>query len=351
MKPLRSGLSVIAFCAILTACGDPMEARSDESLECVEIPNGQYFQWVDGRLVGANAVQDAREQPPETTRRIGATLAGMGYPWIVLDWDGQVAIVRGEAEDSLTRSDAFTAAKAVFEADPVSGPLVQRVDNEISVREPAGAIASRLTQALRDEGFEWLSVTMRGDAALLVGEARNAELKQAGLRRARTVVDRDPDAVSLVSVLVDVIMTTGDRMPVGSAVRDLSLDPTRIDCENAFFDTMAGRKIEFMDEQAVIEADSSRLLDAVSAVAQQCDDYTIEIGQHIGASSGEASVLDLSQRQASAIRDYLSAYGADRERLIARGYGVSEPLDASGTAQAEARNRRTEFKVLEPLEN
>lgn len=344
-------LLLIALSGAIASCGSPAEPAVKPDLQCVDIPNGQFFQWVNGRLVGVQSAEDAREQPPETARRIGVTLAGMGYPWVVLNWDGQTVRVGGIAPNELTRSDAFIAAKSAFEADSISGPLVQRVINEITVRNAGGDIAARLTQQLASEGFEWLRVIVIGDSALLVGEAFNAELKQAAYRKGRSLIESDADAGQRVSVVVDTISTPREPRPVGSALRNLPTIPTRVDCENAFFDTMAGRWVEFMPGQAIIDNSSARLLDAVSAVAQHCGAFEVEIGQHAGGLSDGGLAFDLTQRQASAIRDYLSAYGANRDGLLARGYGLSRPLDRSGTAAAADRNTRTEFTVLAPREN
>lgn len=351
MQNRLTSLLLIALSAAVASCGSSVEPTAKTDVECVDIPNGQFFQWVNGRLVGVQSVEDTRERPPETARRIGVTLSGMGYPWVVLNWDGQTVRVGGIAPNELTRSDAFIAAKSAFEADPVSGPLVQRVVNEISVRNAGGEVAARLTQQLASEGFEWLRVVIIGDSALLVGEAFNAELKQAAYRKGRSLIETDLDAGQLVKVVVDSISTPNESRPVGAALRNLPTIPTLVDCENAFFDTMAGRRVEFMPGQAIIDNSSARLLDAVSAIAQQCGTFEIEIGQHAGGLSDGGLAFDLTQRQASAIRDYLSAYGADRDALLARGYGLSRPLDRSGTNAAAERNARTEFSVLGPREN
>ena len=336
----------------LAACaGATVVETNVEVTECVDIPNGQYFQWVNGRLIGRSDIDDGRERPPETARRIGVTLAGMGYPWVVLDWDGQVASIGGVAPSDLSRSDAFIAAKAAFEADPVSGPLVQRVVNDISIKDPSGAVATRVNQQLAMEGFDWLRVVMIDNIAMLVGDAPNAEIKQAGYRKGRSLIDADLDAVQIVNVIVDDITTPEERRPFGAAIQNLPVVPSLIDCENAFFDTMAGRKIKFLPGQAIIDNSSSRLLDAVAAVAQRCAAFEIEIGQHMGIATDEDAAIDLSQRQASAIRDYLSAYGADRDGLFARGYGISSPLDRSGTLAAQTRNSRTEFSVRTTQDN
>ncbi len=87
-------------------------------------------------------------------------------------------------------------------------------------------------------------------------------------------------------------------------------------------------------------------MDALTGIAHLCQVYTIEIRQHAGAELEGVDVMELSERRASAIRDQLSI-GGDRDGLIARGFGATNPRDASGTPDARARNERTEFLVRE----
>ena len=111
----RRSISLTVVMLMSAACGNAPDAAQQPASICVDIPNGSYFQVVDGRLTAITSTQlDARERPTETARRIGATLAGMGYPWVLLDWDGQVATVSGLALDENTRSDAFIATKSAF---------------------------------------------------------------------------------------------------------------------------------------------------------------------------------------------------------------------------------------------
>ena len=39
--------------------------------------------------------------------------------------------------------------------------------------------------------------------------------------------------------------------------------------------------------------------------------------------------------------------GIAADRLVAKGYGETQPIDSNDTAEGRARNRRVEFKALE----
>ncbi len=66
-------------------------------------------------------------------------------------------------------------------------------------------------------------------------------------------------------------------------------------------------------------------------------------------STGKASYnLELSQRRAEAVRQYLVRYGIDATRLSARGYGEADPIASNRTAAGRAQNRRVELRITHP---
>jgi OOP family OmpA-OmpF porin len=48
-----------------------------------------------------------------------------------------------------------------------------------------------------------------------------------------------------------------------------------------------------------------------------------------------------------AVRDAMMAVGVDSARMIAKGYGETNPLANNGTEQGRVVNRRIEFKILD----
>ncbi|MEO0074303.1 MAG: OmpA family protein, partial [candidate division WOR-3 bacterium] len=60
-----------------------------------------------------------------------------------------------------------------------------------------------------------------------------------------------------------------------------------------------------------------------------------------------ASSWELSQARANAVRNYLiNRFGISQSRLIARGYGDTQPLTPSENETGMERNRRVEFRIL-----
>jgi len=77
----------------------------------------------------------------------------------------------------------------------------------------------------------------------------------------------------------------------------------------------------------------------------------IEISSHTDSRGDDASNLDLSQRRAQSVVDYLIAKGIDPSRLISKGYGETMLVNhcSNGVTCTEAQhrmNRRTEFRVV-----
>jgi OOP family OmpA-OmpF porin len=53
--------------------------------------------------------------------------------------------------------------------------------------------------------------------------------------------------------------------------------------------------------------------------------------------------MDLSQRRAESVRDYLVSKGVSAQNLTARGYGKEKPVASNAQAEGRAANRRVEL--------
>ena len=73
----------------------------------------------------------------------------------------------------------------------------------------------------------------------------------------------------------------------------------------------------------------------------------IEISGHTDNIGTESFNELLSQRRADAVVNYLVGKGVDKNRLVAKGYGQSIPVESNDTDEGRAANRRTEFEIIE----
>jgi outer membrane protein OmpA-like peptidoglycan-associated protein len=72
----------------------------------------------------------------------------------------------------------------------------------------------------------------------------------------------------------------------------------------------------------------------------------IEISSHTDDIGEESYNLDLSQERADNLVQYLIARGIERDRLIAIGYGESQPIASNMTNEGRALNRRVEMRIV-----
>lgn len=107
-------------------------------------------------------------------------------------------------------------------------------------------------------------------------------------------------------------------------------------------------KIYFEVNKDVIKPVSYGILDQVAAALRAHKNIKrVEVQGHTDSDGSERYNLDLSQRRAAAVRRHLVGLGTAPERLTARGYGESMPIDTNKTRDGKANNRRVEFVILE----
>ena len=104
------------------------------------------------------------------------------------------------------------------------------------------------------------------------------------------------------------------------------------------------RGVTFETGRSALKPDSYTILDIVAASLVANPDIKIEIGGHTDATGASATNLRLSQARADAVRAYLASKGVAPERMVAKGYGASQPVAPNTTATGRAQNRRVELR-------
>jgi OmpA-OmpF porin, OOP family len=105
--------------------------------------------------------------------------------------------------------------------------------------------------------------------------------------------------------------------------------------------------IYFEFDKAIIKKESYPILDAVAATMQGNPAIQlIEIQGHTDERGDDNYNLDLSDRRAKSVRQYLVDKGVDEKRMTAQGYGETQPLDRRHNEAAWAKNRRVAFLIL-----
>ncbi|HET9950646.1 MAG TPA: OmpA family protein [Candidatus Eisenbacteria bacterium] len=124
-----------------------------------------------------------------------------------------------------------------------------------------------------------------------------------------------------------------------SAKEQELIETGMIRLENVYFDT----------GKATIKEESHAALDEVATILNKYDDLKIEIGGHTDARGEAAFNQTLSEARAKAVRDYLvGRHNLSSTRFTTAGYGESKPVASNDTAAGMTKNRRVEFKVMNP---
>jgi peptidoglycan-associated lipoprotein len=113
------------------------------------------------------------------------------------------------------------------------------------------------------------------------------------------------------------------------------------------------KNIYFGYDSATINPVAAAELNKLVDVLNDNPEIKIEMGSHTDSVASDAFNLELSQRRAQSTVNYLIKKGIAPTRLVAKGYGESKPIarnshpDGTDNPAGRARNRRTEFKILE----
>lgn len=112
--------------------------------------------------------------------------------------------------------------------------------------------------------------------------------------------------------------------------------PRTISLDNVYFDT----------NKATLKPTSFEALDNLVDLLNYKPTMRIEIGGHTDSQGGAAFNLKLSQGRANSVRAYLASKGIQADRVEAKGYGLTVPIDTNDTPEGRANNRRTEVHIL-----
>ncbi len=119
---------------------------------------------------------------------------------------------------------------------------------------------------------------------------------------------------------------------------------TRDDCQ-ARFNALLAESILFATNSDEIQPVSYLLLGRLGTVAKACPGKEIEIGAHTDTDGSPAYNIDLSQRRAASVREFLIRDGVAAASLKSVGYGEVKPIAPNDSAANKAKNRRVEFTV------
>mgnify|MGYP005837495287 CR=1 FL=1 len=104
--------------------------------------------------------------------------------------------------------------------------------------------------------------------------------------------------------------------------------------------------IFFKDQSDELLSESICELDRFVSFLKVNKKITVEIAAHTDNVGDDNKNMEISQRRAQKVVDYCISKGIKKDRLIAKGYGETQPIAFNSDNEGRAMNRRIEFKVL-----
>jgi outer membrane protein OmpA-like peptidoglycan-associated protein len=102
----------------------------------------------------------------------------------------------------------------------------------------------------------------------------------------------------------------------------------------------AATAIQFETGKSVIKKQSYPILDEIVGILNEYTDYYMTIDGHTDNVGNSERNMQLSKDRANAVRAYFISKGISADRLVANGYGDTQPVASNKTAAGRAKNRR-----------
>ncbi len=107
------------------------------------------------------------------------------------------------------------------------------------------------------------------------------------------------------------------------------------------------RPLQYDFGASTVNAESMPYLEAMASYLLDNPEIKVVIQSHTDSISDAEYNLILSRLRAAEIESYLIDQGIDEDRLSIEGYGESRPIASNDTPEGRAKNRRTEFAIVD----
>ncbi|WP_022819846.1 OmpA family protein [Fusobacterium russii] len=132
-----------------------------------------------------------------------------------------------------------------------------------------------------------------------------------------------------------------------AALKDSLKDtPVKISREGENLNINLPGGVTFATDSATISQSFYSSLNEIANVLVQYPESKILVNGYTDSTGGDAHNQALSERRASSVASYLVAQGVARNRIIATGYGKSNPIATNSTEAGKQANRRVEVKII-----
>ncbi len=106
--------------------------------------------------------------------------------------------------------------------------------------------------------------------------------------------------------------------------------------------------VTFATNQSDVKGEFYSVLNSVGLVLKEYDKTLIDVVGHTDSTGSMEYNMQLSQKRAASVGQYLQAQGVNPQRIVTQGVGPQYPVASNDTPEGRQQNRRVEL-VLRPL--
>ena len=113
--------------------------------------------------------------------------------------------------------------------------------------------------------------------------------------------------------------------------------------------SLGSDSMQFNFDKATLRPENRELLSKIVGILLTSKNYGIYVYGHTDDIGSEEYNLDLSERRAQRVREYLTENGIAPEIITSKGFGKSRPIVPGASAEARAENRRVEIGIVDTI--
>ncbi|RCS24432.1 cell envelope biogenesis protein OmpA [Phyllobacterium salinisoli] len=103
--------------------------------------------------------------------------------------------------------------------------------------------------------------------------------------------------------------------------------------------------ITFDTDQDAVKSQFYPTLNSVAIVLRKFNQSLVDVYGHTDSTGSASHNLQLSQRRAQSVANYLGSQGIDQRRFAVTGFGATQPIVTNATEAGRAQNRRVEIQI------
>jgi OOP family OmpA-OmpF porin len=121
----------------------------------------------------------------------------------------------------------------------------------------------------------------------------------------------------------------------------------KVDEKGCEVEVIVLRGVTFDTNKATLTPSSQLILDSVVTILKSRPDAKVELAGYTDSVGRDAYNLQLSEKRAQAVVDYLVSKGVPAANLTAKGYGEADPIAGNDTPEGREQNRRVTLRFTD----